>query len=104
MRVIYYNSLIQMKEAKKSANLRGESTIHHDFVNISMQATDGKTGRLTFAKKKDPLPRKIKGLNELNQLLKDREIKYIDLLDLLVIQALKLNTTRWQNFKGLFGR
>jgi len=104
MRVNYYNSLEQKAEMKRSANLRGESTIHDDFINISMQKTDGTTGRLTFAKKPNPEPRKIKGLNELNQLLKDKNLEYIDLLDLLEIQALKLNSTRWENFKALFSR
>ena len=104
MRVIYYNSLQQKKEAKKAANLRGESTIHDDFINISMQRTDGTTGRLTFDKKPNAKPRKIKGLNELNRGLKDKSLDYIDLLDLLEIQALKISTTRWENFKALFGR
>jgi len=104
MRVIYYNSLQQKKDAKIAANLRGESTLHDDFINISMQVTDGTTGRLTFDKKADPKPRKRLGLNELNQRLKDRNLEYIELLDLLEIQALKLNSTRWENFKALFGR
>ena len=104
MRVIYYNSLQQKKEAKIAANLRGESMIHDDFINISMQRTDGTTGRLTFGKIPDSKPRKIKGLNELNQLLKNKRLDYIDLLDLLEIQALKISTTRWENFKALFGR
>ena len=102
MRVIYYNSLQQKKEAKKAANLRGESTIHDDFINISMQVTDGTTGRLTFGKKPNPKPRKIKGLNELNKLLKDKRLDLIELQDLLEIQALKISTTRWENFKALF--
>ena len=104
MRVIYYNSLQQKKEAKIAANLRGESTIHDDFINISMQRTNGTTGRLKVAKKPDPKPRKIKGLNELNKGLKDKTLEYMDLLDLLEIQALKISTTRWENFKALFGR
>jgi len=104
MRVIYYNSLQQKQDAKDAAVLRGESTIHDDFHDISMQPTNGTRGKLTFDRKPDPRPRQIKGLNELNQLLKDKEIKYIDLLDLLEIQALKLNSTRWENFKALFGR
>ncbi len=104
MRVTYYNSLQQKKDEKISANLRGESTIHDDFVNISMVRTDGTTGRLTFDVKPNPKPRAKKGLNELNQLLKDRDLQYVDLLDLLEIQALKLNSTRWENFKALFGQ
>jgi len=104
MRVSYYNSPAQRLEQKRAANQRGESTIHDDFINISMQATNGQSGRLTFDKRKSPEPRKIKGLNELNQLLKDKQLEYIDLLDLLEIQALKLNSTRWENFKALFGR
>ena len=104
MRVIYYNSLQQKKEAKIAANLRGESTIHDDFINISMQKTDGTTGRLTFAVKPNPKPRVRLGLNELNKGLKDKTLEYIDLLDLLEIQALKISTTRWENFKALFGK
>ena len=104
MRVIYYNSLQQKKEAKIAANLRGESTIHDDFINISMQRTDGTTGRLTFAVKPKAKPRKILGLNELNKRLKDKTLEHIDLLDLLEIQALKISTTRWENFKALFSR
>ena len=104
MRVNYYNSLEQKAEMKKSAHARGESTIHDDFINISMMRTDGNSGRLTFDKKKDQPSRKIKGLNELNQLLKDKQLSHIDLLDLLEIQALKLNSSRWENFKALFGR
>ncbi len=104
MRVNYYNSLEQKAEMKRSATLRGESVLHDDFINISMMVTDGTSGRLTFIKKPNPTPRKRKGLNELNQLLKNRKLMYIDLLDLLEIQALKLNSTRWENFKALFGR
>ena len=104
MRIIYYNSLQQKKEAKIAANLRGESTIHDDFINISMQRTDGTTGRLTFAVKPNPKPRKIKGLNELNQGLKDKSLGLMELQDLLEIQALKISTTRWENFKALFGK
>ncbi len=102
MRVTYYNSLEQKQEIKKAAHARGESVIHDDFINISFQRTDGTTGRLTTDKKSNPKPRKEKNLNELNKLLKDKEIEYFDLLDLLVLQALKLNSTRWQNFKSLF--
>jgi len=104
MRVTYYNSHQQRDEAKRSAHARGETMIHDDFVNISMQNTDGRTGKLTFGIPPNSPPRSIKGLNELNQLLKDKEIEYEDLLDLLTIQALKLNSTRWENFKALFGR
>ena len=104
MKVIYYNSLQQKKEAKIAANLRGESTIHDDFINISMQVTDGTTGRLTFGKIPDAKPRVRLGLNELNKGLKDKTLQYIDLLDLLEIQALKISTTRWENLKALFGR
>ena len=102
MRVIYYNSLQQKREAKIAANLRGESTIHDDFINISMIRTDGTTGRLTFGVKPNEKPRIKLGLNELNKRLKDRSLDYIDLLDLLEIQALKISTTRWENFKSLF--
>jgi len=104
MRVIFYNSLEQKRDAKLAAILRGETTIHDDFVNISNQPTDGTNGRLTFDRKPNPTPRRIKGLNELNQLLKDKKIEYEDLLDLIVIQALKLSSSRWQNFKALFGQ
>ena len=104
MRVIYYNSLQQKKEAKIAAHARGESTIHDDFINLSMQPTDGTTGRLTFDKKPNPKPRKILGLNEINKRLKDKTLDYTDLLDLLEIQALKISTTRWENFKALFGK
>ena len=104
MRVNYYNSLLQKADLTRAAHLRGESTIHDDFINISMQATDGTSGRLTFDKKFNPKPRKIKGLNELNQLLKDKKLSLEELQDLLEIQALKISTTRWENFKALFGR
>jgi len=104
MRVVFYNSPKQKLDAKEAANLRGESTKHNDFVNELGEETNGKTGRLTFWKKPKTPPRVIKGLNELNQRLKDKRIQYLELLDLLEIQALKLNSTRWENFKALFGR
>jgi len=104
MRVTYYNSIEQRNEIKRAAHLRGETIIHDDFVNISMQHTDGRSGKLTM-KVIPPLPpRKILGLNALNQKLKDKELSMLELQDLLVIQALKLNSTRWENFKALFGR
>ena len=103
-RIIYYNSPEQKKEAVLAANLRGESEIHCDFIDESGNPTDGKSGRLTLDKIPDAKPRKIKGLNELNKRLKDKTLEHIDLLDLLEIQALKISTTRWENFKALFGR
>jgi len=103
MKIVFYNSLVQKKEAIIAAHLRQESKIHDDFVDISGNLTDGTKGRLTFGRIPDPVPRRRKGLNELNRLLKDKRLKYPDLLDLLEIQALKLNSTRWENFKALFG-
>jgi len=103
MTVIYYNSIQQKKAIKLAGILRGESTIHDDFIDRLGQSTNGKSGRLTLGTIPDPLPRVKKGLNELNQRLKDKDLDYLDLLDLLEIQALKLNSTRWENFKALFG-
>jgi len=103
MRVVFYNSLQQKRDAKDAAVLRGESTIHDDHV-FQQLPTDGTKGKLTFDRKSDVIPRQKKGLNELNQSLKDKNIEYIELLDLLEKQALKLNSTRWENFKALFGR
>jgi len=102
MRVIFYNSLQQKKDAKAAAVLRGESTIHDDHI-FQQLPTDGTKGRLTFDIKRDGPPRRRLGLNELNQQLKDKSIDYVDLLDLLEKQALKLNSTRWENFRALFG-
>jgi len=102
LRVIFYNSLGQKRAAKIAANLRGESTIHDDHI-FQQLPTDGTTGTLTFDVKADPIARTRLGLNELNQRLKDRSLSYLDLLDLLEKQALKLNSTRWENFKALFG-
>lgn len=48
MIIKYYSSLNERKVLIKSANARGESTIHDDFKDINNNNTDGKSGRLTF--------------------------------------------------------
>lgn len=48
MTIKYYNSLKRKKSLVKAANKRGESTVHDDFIDVNGNATDGKSGRLTF--------------------------------------------------------
>jgi len=83
----------EWRRLKQSANDKGMSTIHDDFI-------DEKVGRLTFDIIPDPPERVIKSLDELNLLLYKKRISYEDLLDLLTIQA--LSPTRWERFKARF--
>lgn len=104
MRVEFYDSEIEKRQLKIDAHSRGESTIHIDFIDRQGKQTDGTQGRLTFDIKVDPPERVIKENDELLLLLFKKEIDYIDLLDLLAIQALKSTASRWQKFRALFGR
>lgn len=48
------------------------------------------------------LEREILTINQLNQKLKDKELSLLQLQDLIALQAVKLSSTRWENFKSLF--
>jgi len=97
----YYNEL-DKKDKKRLAKELGESTIHDDFIWTDGKPTDGTVGRLTFGIKADPKPRKILTNNQLNQKLKDKTLTLLEFQDLISMQALKLSSSRWQNFKALF--
>jgi len=99
----YYNDLNHRKQLILDGRSRGESVIHDDFIDKQGRSTDGKAGRLTLEIIPDPAERVIKSLDELNLLLFKKEIKYIELLDLLTIQALMEDNKRWNRFKARFG-
>ena len=101
MEVKFYHNPIEKKKLKQSAHSRGLSTIHDDFKDEGNHNTKGETGRLTFDIIIDPPERVIKSLDELNLLLFKKRIDYIELLDLLTLQA--INPSRWENFKARFG-
>jgi len=101
MEVRFYHDPAEKRTLKQSAHSRGMQTIHDDFLDEGNHATNGDIGKLTFDfSPPDPPPRVIKTLDELNLLLFKKEIEYIELLDLLTIQALSL--TRWQRFRAMF--
>jgi len=102
MEIKFYHNPEEKKRLKQSANSRRMSTIHDDFVDEGNHKTDGTKGRLTFDIKPDPPERIIKSDDELLLLLFKKQIEYLDLLDLLAIQALKSTASRWQKFKLLF--
>lgn len=104
MEVKFYNDPSEKRKLKRSANDRGMSTIHDDFLDERNHRTDGRAGKLTFGVKVNPPDRIIKSDDELLLLLYKKRINYLDLLDLLTLQALKDHATRWQKFKALFGR
>jgi len=98
--VKFYHNVEEKLKLKQSAHDRGMSTIHDDFLDEGNHTTKGDIGRLTFDIIPDPPEREIKSLDELNLLLFKKEIDYIELLDLLTIQALSLS--RWERFKAMF--
>jgi len=102
MEVRFYHDSLEKRRLKRSANDRGMSTIHDDFLDEGNHITNGKIGKLTFEIKAGPAERIIKSDDELLLLLYKKRIEYIDLLDLLTIQALKDHDTRWNKFKRLF--
>jgi len=101
MEVKFYHNPAEKLKLKQSAHDRGLSTIHDDFKDEGNHNTQGDIGRLSFDIKPDPPERVIKSLDELNLLLFKKEINYIELLDLLTIQA--ISPSRWERFKQLFG-
>lgn len=102
MRIKYYTTLAEKRQLKIDAHSRRESTIHDDFVDQQGIQTDGTQGRLSFDIKPTQPDRVIKSDDELLLLLFKKRIAYIDLLDLLTIQALKDHASRWEKFKRLF--
>jgi len=98
----YYNSKDDKRYISKLALQLGESVIHDDFIGRDGKPTDGTVGRLTFGKLPDPPKRKILTNNQLNQKLKDKTLDILELQDLIAMQAVKLSSSRWQNFKSLF--
>jgi len=100
MEVKFYHNPAEKLRHKQSARSRGMSVIHDDFLDEGNHATKGDIGKLTFDIVADPPDRVIKSLDELNLLLFKKKIRYIELLDLLTIQA--LSPSRWQRFKAMF--
>jgi len=100
MEIKFYHNPAEKIRLKQSAHDRSLSVIHDDFRDEGNHKTNGEIGRLTFELRADPPEREIKSLDELNLLLFKKEIQYLDLLDLLTIQA--LSPSRWQRFKDLF--
>jgi len=100
MEIKFYHNPAEKIRHKQSAHDRGMSIIHDDFKDEGNHNTTGEIGRLTFDLIPDIPDRIIKSLDELNLLLFKKEIEYIELLDLLTIQA--LSPTRWQRFKAMF--
>jgi len=97
----YYKTKHERTELIKRFKILGKSMLHDDFLDENNNSTDGKSGRLTFGHF-PPIPeRVIKSLDELNLLLFKKEISYIELLDLLTLQA--ISPTRWERFRALFG-
>ncbi len=56
MTIEFYVSKTNRDILKNMANLRGESTIHDDFINSMGNPTNGNTGRLTFGVKPNAPP------------------------------------------------
>jgi len=102
MRTEFYHSPQQKQQKKNDARSRGESTIHDDFIDRQGNQTRGDIGRLTFDVKPDPPPRTIKTHDELLLAFYKKEIKYLDLLDLLVMEHLTDHASKWTRFKGMF--
>jgi len=103
MTIKFYTDKAQRKQLLLDGRNRGENMLHDDFINKQGNATDGTSGKLTFEIVGNVPERVIKSNDELNLLLYKKEIRYDDLLDLLTIQALKLNATRWEKFRAAFG-
>ena len=61
MRIMFYSDLRQKNTLLDDATPLGESMIHDDYVDISGNPTDGKSGRLTF----DVVPNPTKTTDEL---------------------------------------
>ena len=101
MEVKFYHNPEEKRKLKQSAHDRGLSTIRDEFFDERGHITNGEIGKLKF----DIIPpipeREIKSLDELNLLLFKKRIDYIELLDLLTLQA--ISPTRWQRFKEFFG-
>lgn len=97
----YYDNKVERISLIKEQNRQGLSLIHDNFINKQGNRTDGKSGQLIFGTPKEEPERIIKTKEELNQLLFDKRITYLELLDLLVIQG--LSSTRWEKFKAMFG-
>jgi len=102
MRVNFYDTPQRKRQLINDSRSRGETIIHDDFINSRGQITDGRSGKLTSEILPDPPDRVIKSLDELNLLLFKKEIVYIELLDLLTIQALKDMNSRWSRFRAMF--
>jgi len=96
----YYRDKAEKKKIINDVESTGLLVQHIDYVNEKGKATNGDSGRLTF-EIEQPIPeRVIKSLDELNLLLFKKRIDFIELLDLLTIQA--LSPTRWERFKARF--
>lgn len=85
---------LQKKRLIQSAHDRGLSTLHDDYISDTQ-------GKLFFNVRPIPVERVIKSIDELNLLLFKKRISYIELLDLLTLQA--ISPTRWESFKARFG-
>ena len=83
MTVVYYKSKQEWIKAKKTANAKGESTIHDDFVDKDGKSTDGKSGRLTFAVKPAGDQTKFLRKKQLTKKLKDDSITFDELKEYL---------------------
>jgi len=81
--VVFYRSRQQKRDATNQARLRGESTIHDDFLDRGGNQTDGSRGRLTF----DIIPDVVKTPREI-------------LLELLLVK-LENNTITFEQLKTL---
>jgi len=100
MEVKFYHNQAEKFRLIQSAHDRGLTTKHEDFIDEGNHITNGETGRLTFHVQPEIPERVIKSLDELNLMLFKKKIPYIELLDLLTIQA--LSPSRWQRFKAMF--